>query len=417
MTTTTALTLPERAAVALGAAEHEKQLILLVAESQTITEIKNPDGRHQCHSAYMKLKNARVAISTSSKTAREDATAFSKAVIAEEKRLITITEAEENRLQQIRDQWDADREAERQAAIAAERDRVDGIQKMINALRAYPVAHAVSDASTLKASIDGLAGRVPSADDYAEFVPAAAEAIATSLATMRAMLATVIAKENAEALAKAEREAEAAQIKADREALAKMRAENEARRQEAEAKAAAEHAAAQAELVAQRNKLNAEMEAQRAELELQQAEIARQQAAMAAAQRLQEEVAAAARHAEEAEDMHLLQLERQEAAEQAANRVALPELTTLQPGAPVAAFPFPVKNSEPATPPSLRLGQIAERLGFNIPADFLRELGFAPAGKDRAAVLYHQGDFDGICVALIERIGKARMNHRMAVAA
>ena len=69
MTATTELTLPQRAAVALGAAEHEKQLILLVAESKTITEIKNADGRTQCHAAYMKLKNARVAIAATSKTA------------------------------------------------------------------------------------------------------------------------------------------------------------------------------------------------------------------------------------------------------------------------------------------------------------------------------------------------------------
>ncbi len=55
--------------------------------------------------------------------------------------------------------------------------------------------------------------------------------------------------------------------------------------------------------------------------------------------------------------------------------------------------------------PSLRLGQIADRLGFALPADFLRTLGFEPAGKDRAAVLYHEHEFASICAALIRHIG------------
>ena len=60
-------------------------------------------------------------------------------------------------------------------------------------------------------------------------------------------------------------------------------------------------------------------------------------------------------------------------------------------------------------PPTLRLGQIAERLGFALTADFLRKLGFAPAGKDRAAVLYHEADFAGICDALVKRIVLAKL--------
>lgn len=66
---------------------------------------------------------------------------------------------------------------------------------------------------------------------------------------------------------------------------------------------------------------------------------------------------------------------------------------------PAAAWPAP------ATPPSLRLGQIVDRLGFTVTADFLRTLGFAPAAKDRAAQLYHEHEFASICAALIRHIG------------
>ena len=77
------LTMPERAAVALGTAEHEKTLIELSKKYADIVEIKNPAGREQTHGAYMMLKNARVSIEKAGKDARDDATKFSKAVIAE----------------------------------------------------------------------------------------------------------------------------------------------------------------------------------------------------------------------------------------------------------------------------------------------------------------------------------------------
>lgn len=75
---------------------------------------------------------------------------------------------------------------------------------------------------------------------------------------------------------------------------------------------------------------------------------------------------------------------------------------------PAAAWPFPAERKQtsttPAAPPSLRLGQITERLGFALTADFLRGLGFEPAGRDKAAVLYHETNFPHICEALINHI-------------
>lgn len=76
--------------------------------------------------------------------------------------------------------------------------------------------------------------------------------------------------------------------------------------------------------------------------------------------------------------------------------------------APEAHWPFPTAKRDPApatAPPSLRLGQIGERLGFALPADFLRTLGFEPAGRDKSAILYHERDFPSICAALIRHIG------------
>jgi hypothetical protein len=64
---------------------------------------------------------------------------------------------------------------------------------------------------------------------------------------------------------------------------------------------------------------------------------------------------------------------------------------------------WPAKPA-PVTPPDLKLGQIAERLGFALTADFLKSLGFEPAATDKSAKLYHSKDFPAICRALIEHI-------------
>jgi len=56
------------------------------------------------------------------------------------------------------------------------------------------------------------------------------------------------------------------------------------------------------------------------------------------------------------------------------------------------------------TLPTLRLGQISERLGFTVTADFVSSLGFAPAATDKAAKLYHESDFPRICAALQRHI-------------
>ena len=60
------------------------------------------------------------------------------------------------------------------------------------------------------------------------------------------------------------------------------------------------------------------------------------------------------------------------------------------------------------SPPTLKLGVICTRLGFQVTADFLKSLGFEPVGRERAAVLFHESDFDRICAALISHISAVR---------
>ncbi|MFM9434548.1 putative phage-related endonuclease [Janthinobacterium sp. CG_23.3] len=78
-----------------------------------------------------------------------------------------------------------------------------------------------------------------------------------------------------------------------------------------------------------------------------------------------------------------------------------------QEGASLFAVHYPSVPSF-GTAPTLRLGQIGARLGFNLTADFLRELGFEPAARDKSALLFHEGSFGYICQALVHHIQKAQ---------
>jgi len=141
-------------------------------------------------------------------------------------------------------------------------------------------------------------------------------------------------------------------------------------------------------------------EAEKAERLRQEQEAARQRAE--ADERARQELAAAQAKPEGAELSPAAQTlyEEQGAARTAAAHPSL------------AAAVTPIAVARPAaasaTPAGLRLGQIAERLGFSLTADFLASLGFAAAGRDRAAVLYHESDFPAICTALIGHITNVR---------
>lgn len=105
----------------------------------------------------------------------------------------------------------------------------------------------------------------------------------------------------------------------------------------------------------------------------------------------------------------LARVQAEAAAAPAAND--LPEVDLAARSSPMApavttggSYSFPTKVAQPTTPPTLRLGQIAERLGFALTAEFLRTLGFEPAARDKAACLYHESNFAMICAALQRHI-------------
>jgi hypothetical protein len=287
----------ERAALALESSKTEQHLMALATKHQSITVVKDKAGREQAHGAYIEVMRARTAVEKASKDAREDATKFSKAVIAEAARLVAIVEPEEARLKEARDAWDAEQARIKAEAEARERARVLAITERIAAIKAYVV---LANNCRTSARVAELQVKLCDTEmtGFEEFEAEAAQAFLDATEHLSAVLADRLVQEAEAARIKAEQEAEAARLKAEREELDRQRAEAAAQAKaqaeadraeldrqrkemdaqraaaQAEAKRVADEARAQAEAAEAKVRAAAEeMAAQRAELERMRAEL------------------------------------------------------------------------------------------------------------------------------------------------
>lgn len=288
----------ERAAIVLDSSKAETQLREMLTKTADIADVSDKDSRTLVHNAAMNLKNARVAIEKTGKTARDDANAFSKAVIAEEKRLIAIISPEEDRLLGLRNEYDRKVEEERQERERKERERVASIRQRIEGIKALPLESANDPSQQLHQTIHDLTDFAID-DGFAEFQEEAAAAKWDAIEALKKLWDAAKAREAeaARLLAErerleAERQAEAARQQAEREQMEAQRQAEEARLQAERDKLAAERKAEEDRLQAEREKL----EAERAEFEAWKAQQAAQQ--QAAAKPVVEEVQAEAEPAE-----------------------------------------------------------------------------------------------------------------------
>lgn len=249
------LTVVERAAVALQSNVAGKELAALVEQSKSIVTVTNKDGRTECHAAAMRATAARTGIEKAGKAARDDATKFSKAVIAEEARLIAIIEPEEKRLKGLRDEWDAARAAEKAEVERIERERIAAIVLRINEIKEAPAKGAMMLTAELAGYIQTLEGLEIGAD-FAEFLGEATDARIAALEKLREIHAAKV---------RADEEAEAARIA--------LEEERERNRKEGERLRILEAEQRERDIEERRR-----LDAEKAELARQQKEIADQKA-------------------------------------------------------------------------------------------------------------------------------------------
>ncbi|WP_244134046.1 hypothetical protein [Burkholderia gladioli] len=289
MTNTTELTVVERAAASLQSTEREAALRELVAKSTDLVEIKNAAAREQVHGAAMALRTARTDIEKAGKAARDDANAFSRAVIAEEKRLVAITEPEEKRLLALRQAWDDEREAEKEAKRQAEALRVAAIREHIDDIRSIAARAVGRPSAAIATEIQDLEALGITFDRFQELTGEAEAARGATLDKLRELHAAAVAHEAEQARLAAERD----ELERQRAALAEQERIDRERREAEEATRRAQQEREDAE---RREALAAE-EARLAE---HRAEMARQQAEIDRREREQREREEAAARAERA---------------------------------------------------------------------------------------------------------------------
>ncbi|CAB4135099.1 hypothetical protein UFOVP275_74 [uncultured Caudovirales phage] len=227
-------TLPpeERALIALNSTNTELALRNLVTNAGLITDVVDQNGRELAHGMGMSLRRARVTIEKTGKAAREDAHAFSKAVIGEEKRLIGIIDGEEKRVLGLRDSFDAKIEAEKAAKAAIEAKRISEIKEKIEGIRKLPLALAGADAATLSAEIQALNDFVPLKEVFAEFTDECVREIEDCLETLDSLHLREVAREEEARVVAAERERVAEAERVAKEEIDKERAAMKAEREE-----------------------------------------------------------------------------------------------------------------------------------------------------------------------------------------
>ena len=224
------LTLQTRAALALNSTHTERDLVALASKNTHIVAVIDKPGREQAHGAAMELKRARTTIEKVSKAAREDATQFQKAIIAEEKRLISLVEPEETRLLGLRDQFDQEQERIKREAEAKERARITAIHERIAEIRSFSM---LAGQCRTAARVAELLSKLKAFDlnGFEEFSEEAATVHAATVSGVTFIHDEKVSEEVERARVKAEQEAAAAALAAERAALEKEKAELAAARQ------------------------------------------------------------------------------------------------------------------------------------------------------------------------------------------
>lgn len=330
-------------------------------------------GDRAARAARLELTTTRTSLEKKRKELKAPAVEFGRKVDAEAARLTAEILALESPIDaQIKadeKRRDDERRAREEAEAARKKVHTDGITK---------IAGYVAQAAELPSERIGAGIAFLEAMDLAgfeEFTTEATETRDRSVAALRAMQAKAKAREDEEA-----------RLQAEREEQARVAAE-------------------QAEVARRLREEHADLERQRAALEAERA-AARQEEEARAAAKLRQEQEAQQAAAEEAERLAnrpaLLERAREIVGDIEAAEV-LGDAIAAQPGATV--HPMPTRApAAPSGPPTLRLGQINERLGFTVTADFLASLGYPLAGTDKAAKLWHESSWHGICAAIAQHV-------------
>jgi len=225
-----------------------------------VVEIKDDADYELVKRAGIELGKVRVSIEKDGKTARDDANALSKAIIAEQKRLVAIIGPEESRLKALRKEIDDKAEREAEEARQVEVARIETIRTNIAGIQELARVLPQDNAATIQGALNTVEAVDLSA--FAEYTDQAAAAAQSAIFILEAALKARkefeaqqadqarIAKEQAEKQAELDKQAET-QRQAEAQARDKLDAEQAAVRK-------AEQAVADEKLAVEQAKLDEE---------------------------------------------------------------------------------------------------------------------------------------------------------------
>lgn len=276
-------------------------------------DLSTTKGDKEARAARLELVRLRTSLEAKRKELKAPALERSRLIDDEAKRITSaILELETPIDQQIK-AAEQKREAEHQAKIEAERQRVATIRARIESITSVALRAVGKPAAEVEAKIKLLVG-ITVGPDFAEFKAVAESAHADTLGKLRDMHAAALAAE-----------AEAARLAAERAELERMRAEQEERERVERERMAAEQARIAAEQRAEAERLEALAREQRERLAADEAaakaEREKADRAAAAERAEQDRIAAEARAAEQRRiDEQAAELRRQQEAEAAEQR-------------------------------------------------------------------------------------------------
>jgi len=234
-----------------------------------VYDVSTGKGMTEAKGARAAIREPRYAIENTRKAAKAPILALGKRLDGRAAEITDELLAIEDPIDQQIKAEETRKEAERQAKIEAEKKRVADIQDRINELRGTIGAASTSSAALILEHIGDL-DRIQIDDSFAEFRQQAEDAKTATLATLAKMYDERV-----------QHEAEQARIKAEREELTRLRAEQEERQRKERAQREAEEAEA-------RRKREAE-EAEARKLREQEEGRLRQERAALEAKRQQQE--------------------------------------------------------------------------------------------------------------------------------
>ena len=342
-------------------------------------DLATTKGNEAARADRLRCVTLRTTLEKTRKAFKAPALAYGKKIDAEAERITAEIEALEKPIdEQIRAD-EARREAEREAKRQAEAARVQAHEANIARIHAFLPACNGKDSTRITRGME-LLGEFEPDGTWEEFEDRGKQAKAETLAAMKVIYDRTKAAEDAAA------------------AL-------EAQRQEQE-RVAAELAKQQDEINRQRAELERQ---QRAIIEAAEAERAEQ------ARRSQEAIDAA-------KSMAAIITNTTTAATNGTGETPAPSQRETPPsglrpdGSPKPVITIELEDAppppfaEPAPIPTLKLGEIQARLGFDgeplkVTGEFLSRLGFE-ATRIKSASLYQEADFARICAALINHLGR-----------